>query len=127
MNIDEIYNYFSDLVNGIKPNGKFQLARIYGAYEREMEEIKKNKVIDEKLSSFRKNYYIHRIADEMAIIEYREDIFRDGREIWFAPVYEDRISNTVYDTFEKALIGLLTMKTDNANADEYIFRMLGIQ
>lgn len=124
MEVNEIYNYFSGLVNGVKPNGKFQLARIYGAYEREMEEIQKNKDIDEKLSSSRKNYYIHRITDDMAIIEYREDIFKDGREIWFAPVCEDRISHTVYDAFDKALIGLVTMKTDSGNADEYIFKML---
>lgn len=126
MGINEIYSYFSDLVNGAKSREKVQLARIYGAYEREMEEIKKNKVIDEKLSSSRKNYHIHRISDDMAIVECREDIFKDGREIWFAPVYEDRISNTVYDTFDKALIGLVTMKMDNANADEYIFRMLNM-
>ena len=127
MGIDEIYNYFSDLVNGVKPNGKFQLARIYGAYEREMEEIEKNKVIDERLSSSRRNYHIHRISDDMAIVEYREDIFKDGREIWFAPVYEDRISHILYKTFDESLIGLITMKTDNTRADEYIFKMLDME
>ena len=89
-----------------------------------MKEVKKNKVIDEKVSSTRKNYCIHRISDEMAIVEYREDIFKDGNENWFAPVYNDRISHVLYKTFDESLIGLVTMKTDNTRADEYIFKML---
>lgn len=127
MGIDEIYSYFSDLVNGEKLGRKVQLARIYGAYEREMEENKKNKVIEEKISTTRKNYLIHRISDDMAIIEYQEDIFGDGRERWFAPVHNDRISRILYKAFDESLIGLVTMKGGNTGADEYIFKMLDMQ
>ncbi len=128
MEIEQIFEFFSDLVSGKKPNGKFQLARIYGAYQREQEEIEKNKILDEKLKGGRKRYTIHRISDDMAIVEYHEKIFKDIEvDSWFAPTYQDRISNTVYDSFDKALIALVAFKTDNIRASEYIFKMLDME
>lgn len=128
MEIEQIFEFFNDLVSGKKPNGKFQLARIYGAYEREQEEIEKNKILDEKLKGGRKRYTIHRISDDMAILEYQEKIFKDIEvENWFAPAYQDRISNKVYDSFDKALIALVAFKTDNVQASEYIFKMLDME
>lgn len=127
MDIEQIFEFFSDCVSGKKPNGKFQLARIYGAYEREQERISKNKSIDEQLKDSHKRYSIHRISDDMAIVEYHEKMFGEDSESWFAPALNDRISNNVYDSFDKALIALVAFKTDNIRAAEYIFKMLGMQ
>lgn len=124
MDTEHIFEFFSDCVSGKKPNGKFQLARIYGAYEREQERISKNKPIDEQLKDSHKRYSIHRISDDMAIVEYHEKMFGEDAESWFGPVLYDRISNNVYDTFDKALIALIAFKADNPKASEYIFKML---
>lgn len=117
MDNEQIVKFFSDCISGKKMNGKIQLLRIYGAYEREKEEIEKNKAIDEKLKNERRRYSIHRITDDMAIVEYPD-------ENWFAPTVNDRISNNVYDSFDKALIALVAFRTDNIRAAEYIFKML---
>lgn len=127
MDIEQIFEFFSDCVSGKKPNGKFQLARIYGAYEREQERISKNKLIDEQLKDGHKRYSIHRISDDMAIVECHDRMFKDiDVENWFCPVLNSRISNNVYDSFDKALIALIASKTDNIRATEYIFKILDI-
>lgn len=128
MDNEQIIELFSDCVSGKKPNGKFQLLRIYGAYEREQEKIQKNKPLDERMKGESRRYTIHRISDDMAIVEYHDKIFSDiDVENWFAPAFKDRISNNVYDTFDKALIALVAFKTDNLQVSEYIFKMLDME
>ena len=127
MDTEQIFEFFSDYVSGKKPNGKFQLARIYGACKREQERISKNKTIDEQLKDGHKKYSIHRISDDMAIVEYHEKMFGEDAESWFSPSLNDHISNNVYDSFDKALIALVAFKTDNIRASEYIFKMLDME
>ena len=127
MSNEQIIQIFYDCVSGKKPNGKFQLLRIYGAYEREQQEIQKNKPLDEKLKDNKRGYTIHRISDDMAIVEYHEKMFKDiDVENWFSPVFNDRISSNVYDGFDKALIALVAFKAGDIQASEYIFKMLNI-
>lgn len=127
MDIEQIFEFFSDLVSGKKPNGKIHLARIYGAYEREQEKIEKNKELDEKLRDSRRRYAIHGISDDMAIVQYYEDIFKDGTGEWYCPAHRGDISHNLYDSFDKALIALIASKTDNIQASEYIFKMLDME
>lgn len=126
MDNEQIVEFFSDCISGKKSNGKIQLLRIYSAYEREQQEIQKNKPLDEKLKD-NKRYTIHRISSDMAIVEYHERIFEDiDVENWFSPAFNDRISNVMYDSFDKALIALVAFKTNNIQVSEYIFKMLDI-
>lgn len=127
MDNEQILELFNNLVSGKFVNSKFQLLRIYGAYEREQQEIQKNKVLDERLKDGRRGYTIHRISDDMAIIQYHEDIFNDGITEWYCPSCNDKISHDLYDTFDKALIAAVAMKTDNLKAAEYIFKMLDME
>lgn len=125
MDNEQIIEFFGECVSEKKPNGKFQLLRIYGAYERAQQEIQKNKPLDEKLKDNKRGYTIHRISDDMAIVEYRDRMFNDiDVENWFCPAFNDRISNVVYDSFDKALIALVAFKNDSIQASEYIFKML---
>lgn len=127
--IDQIMEYISELVSGKKPNGKILLARIYGAYERECEAVEKEKSVKNAIGDNRRNYEIHMISDDMYIVEYKEDIFRDGKKNWFAPYCGEprkKLSNTLYKTFDGALIGLICMKMGCENAVPYIFRMLNM-
>lgn len=128
MDNEQIIEFFGDCISGKKPNGKFQLLRIYGAYEREEREFQKNKALDEKLKDNKRGYTIHRISDDMAIVEYHDRMFEDiDVENWFCPAFNDRISNNVYDSFDKALIALVAMKNGDIEASEYIFKMLDMR
>ena len=124
--IDEIREYFSELVSGEKPNGKIQLARIWGAYQREAEKEQKCEEVREKINQRYKNIEIHMIFDSMYIIEYHEDIFNDGTSNWYSPYLEGNLSSDMYDSFDKALIALIAMKTGNTGAVPYICKMLDI-
>lgn len=127
MDNEQIIEFFNDCILGKKPNGKFQLLRIYGAYEREQQEYLKNKLLDEKLKDNKKRYTIHRISDGMTIVEYHDRMFKEiDIENWFCPAYNDCISNNLYDSFDKALIALVAMKNGDIKASEYIFKMLGL-
>lgn len=127
MDNEQILELFNNLVSGKFANSKFQLLRIYGAYEREQQEIQKNKALDKRLKDDKRGYAIHRISDDMAIIQYHEDIFNNGTAEWYCPSYNDKISHDLYDTFDKALIAAVAMKTDNSKATEYIFKMLDME
>lgn len=127
MDNEQILKLFEDCVSGKKPNGKYQLLRIYGAYKREREEIEKNKPLDEQLEKHHRRHTIHRITDNMAIVEYHEKMFKEDVDSWFSPALGDRISGNVYDSFDKALIALVAMKSSDIQASEYIFKMLGME
>ena len=124
--IDEIYEYFSQLVSGEKLNGKVQLARIWGAYQREAERDGKCGKVRMKINRRYKNIEIHMISDDMYIIEYHEDIFKDGTNNWYSPYLEGSLRSDMYDSFDKALIALIAMKTGNTGAVPYICKMLDI-
>ena len=124
--IDEIREYFSELVSGEKPNGKIQIARIWGAYQRESEKEEKREEVRKKINQRYKNIEIHMISDGMYIIEYHEDIFKDGTSNWYSPYLEWNLGSCLYDSFDKALIALVAMKTGNAEAVPYICKMLDI-
>lgn len=126
MENEKIIKLFEDCLSGERPNGKFQLLRIYGAYERERKEMEKDKPLDEQLRKCNRRYTIHRISDNMAIVEYHEKMFDRDIDSWFSPTLGERISCNVYDSFDKALIALVAMKSNDIEASEYIFKMLGM-
>lgn len=124
MENEKIIKLFEDCLSGERSNGKFQLLRIYGAYERERKEMERDKPLDEQLRKRNRRYTIHRISDDMAIVEYHEKMFDLDIDSWFSPALGDRISCNVYGSFDKALIVLVTMKSNDIQASEYIFKML---
>lgn len=124
--IDQIMEYISELVSGKKPNGRIQLARIYSAYERECAEIEKEAKVEKEVAKCRKFYEVHKISDDMYIVEYKEDIFNDGKKNWFSPYYNGHLSNAFYETFDHALVALLCMKNKCSDAAPYIYRILNM-
>lgn len=125
MDASEIMDFFRDCVSGKKVNGQIQLLRIYGSYQREQECILKDKPIADRLKDSKCQYTIHRISDDMAIVEYHDLSFsHSDTKTWFSPVVNDRIDHTVYDSMDKALIGLIAFKKNDQHAAEYIFKML---
>lgn len=123
-NMDKICNYFKELLSEELGN-KIQLARIYGAYEREEEETKKN---NQMLSALgvHKSCVLHKISDDITIIEYPEDFFKDGNK-WYKSAYKDRILPWMHDSFDIALIAAIVYKYNEKNAFDYIVKMLGME
>lgn len=127
MNTNEIFEYFKNLVFDDKLGNKITLARIYGAYEREKENIEKNKVIEEKVRKRKWFHNIHRITDDMAIVEYHGDMCSDRTLIWYEPVYNENLSSYLYKNYDIALIAAISQKNGNIDATEYICKMLDIK
>lgn len=131
--INEFAEYINELVSGKKPNWEMHLGRIYGAYERECDEIKKEAEVEDVIHKRKGliSHKIHKITDEMYIVEYNKDIFNDGKKNWFTPFYntsqEKILKDVVYETFDKALIALICVKNNCEDAAPYIYKMLGME
>ncbi len=119
--IDEIREYFRELVSGEKPNGKIQLARIWGTYQREVEKEEKREEVRNKLNLQHKNADIHIISDGMYIIR-----LNDNGDYSYAPYLGGGSLDEVYYTFDDALIALVAKKNNNIGAVPYICKMLDI-
>ena len=124
--IDEIFEYVKNIVANEKRGGKITLARMYGAYEREMEEFQKEKEVEKHIyEADRKNTILHKIADDMYIVEYKPGKRGGGfdREM-YAPYRDGVLSHEVWSTFDDALLALVAMKTKSESAIPYIAKML---
>ena len=85
--IDNINEFFENLMN--KPNAKFNMLRVYGAYERECEKNKKKREIENKydmksLHTAMKNYVDktgRRITIEYLLIKGLNDTIQSAKEL----------------------------------------------
>lgn len=126
--IDEIFEYIKHLVENEKRCGKITLARMYGAYERELEEIQKEKEVENHIyEADCKKTVLHKISDDMYIVEYKPDKRGGGfdREM-YAPYRDGVLSHEVWPSFDEALLALVAMKTKSESAVLYIAKMLGL-
>lgn len=126
--IDEIFEYIKHLVENETYGGKVTLARMYGSYEREMAEIKKEREVEEHIyEGDRKRTVLHKVSDDMYIVEYKPDKRGGGfKRKMYAPYREGVLSSYVWPSFEEALIALVAIKTKSESAVLYIAKMLGL-
>jgi D-hexose-6-phosphate mutarotase len=121
---DEIKQYFTDLVNNEQVlTNKIKLAQIYGAAKRQFDLLEKEKVIKDDID---RKYYqvieINVINDDFQIAEI---VNKSNNEKWFTMYYQYKSLHEFADTYDKALIGLITQKYQNdTRATEYISNML---
>lgn len=117
---DNINEFFEDLMS--KPNAKFNMLRVYGAYERECEENKRKQEIEDRYKTSRGKAVAHIINDDIAIVEYSEFNMLMG---YFADVNKDT-SNYICPTFEQALLCAVSIKlTGCENATEWMWKLVG--
>lgn len=117
---DNINEFFEDLMS--KPNAKFNMLRVYGAYERECEENKRKQEIEDRYKTSRGKAVAHIINDDIAIVEYSEFNMLMG---YFADVNKDT-SNYIWPTFEQALLCAVSIKlTGCENATEWMWKLVG--
>lgn len=100
--VEEIVEHISDLMN--RPNGKYQLARMYGLARTQQEKYDKEKEIQThlKLSSGERVEEVTFIGEEIAIAEVHSNR-KDGMEKYYHPVVNGKRCFEVADTFDRAL------------------------
>ena len=124
--IDEIFEYVKHLIENEKTGGKITLARMYGAYEREMEEIQKEQEVEGHIyERDRGNVVLHKVSDSMWIVEYKPNKRGAGfdREM-YVPYRDGIFGHEARRSFDEALLACVAMKTKSESAVPYIARML---
>ncbi len=119
-NFDNINEFFEDLMN--KPNAKINMLRVYSAYERECEMVKREREIKEQYRDTRHSYIVHLVNDDIAIVEENEKGEITG---YFAHV-GNRKSSYILPTFEQALLCAVSIKlTGREDATEWMWKLVG--
>ena len=120
--IDNINEFFEGLMN--KPNAKFNMLRVYGAYERECEENKKIQEVEERYRHdySESQYTAHKVSDDIYIVTETTKGVITG---YFAHV-NGKKSDVLWYTFEQALLAAVSFKlTGNFAATEWMWKLVG--
>lgn len=119
---NEIFEAVSELCKDDSLGNKITIARMYSGANRYRE-------ISEKEESFaaksRCKYLkdVIMIGDDSAIIVATNDI--DGIE-YYQPVTEYKVSSYIFSTLDRALIGLICLRTGNDDLYKGIAKMVGV-
>lgn len=117
---DNINEFFEDLMNG--KNAKFNMLRVYGAYERECEENKRKQEIEDKYDWPGCSYVAHIVNDDIAIVE---ELHRGDTKGYYSHVNGEK-KNILWPTFEQALLCAVSIKlTGREDATEWMWKLVG--
>lgn len=98
------------------------MLRVYGAYERECERIKREREIKEQYRYTGCSYIVYLVNDDIAIIEENEKGKITG---YFAHV-NNKKSAWIWPTFEQALLCAVSIKlTGREDATEWMWKLVG--
>ena len=98
------------------------MLRIYGAYKRECEMVKRERKIKEQYRDTGCNYIVHLVNDDIAIVEENE---RGEITGYFAHVGNKK-SSYICPTFEMALLCAVSIKlTGREDATEWMWKLVG--
>lgn len=118
--IDNINEFFEDLMN--KPNAKFNMMRIYGAYKREGEIEKRIDDIREKYKLTSNYCEVYIINEDIAIVELQDC----GRVSGYCAHVNNKKAVYVWNTFEQALLCAVSIKlTGREDATEWMWKLVG--
>lgn len=104
-----------------RPNAKFNMLRVYKAYERECERVKREREIRDsyRIAQDIKNIFI--VNKEIVIVER----LIQQESCYFARVGE-KFSNWGFPTFEQALLCAVSIKlTGREDATEWMWKLVG--
>lgn len=117
---DNINEFFEDLMNG--KNAKFNMLRVYGAYERECEASKEAQTVEEKYKWPGRYYTAHKVNDDIYIVTEMNKGLVTG---YFAHV-NGKKSHYLWPTFEQALLCAVSIKlTSREDATEWMWKLVG--
>lgn len=118
--IDNINEFFEDLMN--RPNAKFNMLHVYGAYKRECERIKKEQEIEKAYKNTADYSNVFIVNDDIAIVE----LHGYGNITGYCAHVNNRIAHYVWNTFEEALLAAVSIKlTGREDATEWMWKLVG--
>lgn len=108
--VEKIVEYVQELLT-TAPNGKYQLARIFGMAQREEDLAEKEKKFVQMLSLSNRERVVETviIQENMAIVEIKAN-WNGQKETYFRPAVKGRRSTEVHATFDRALFYALGLK-----------------
>lgn len=119
-NFDNINEFFEDLMS--KPNAKFNMLRVYGAYERECEENKRKQEIEDEFKIAGYHYIANIINDSIAIVEEQ----KRGKTTGYSAYVDNVAGYHRWPTFEQALLCAVSIKlTGSEDATEWMWKLVG--
>lgn len=119
-NFDNINEFFENLMNS--KNAKFNMLRVYGAYERECEENKRKQEIEDKYDWPGCHHEVYLISDDIAILEQQWH----GKVKGYLAHVDNKKSNYILPTFEMALLCAVSIKlTGREDATEWMWKLVG--
>lgn len=119
--VDEIFNKVSKMVYGEIPNGKFQIARMYGAFEREQEKVK----IHDKYRDYC-NMIIQDIIDitdnsAILIVKRKTDL---SDTVYYHPMILSCKQTILCETLDEAMIALVCIRNNCLDAFGWINKLM---
>ena len=118
--IDNINEFFENLMN--RPNAKFNMLRVYGAYERECEENKRKQEIEDKFKIAGYYCVANIINDNITIVEEQ----KMGKITGYFAYVDNMASYRRWPTFEQALLCAVSIKlTGREDATEWMWKLVG--
>lgn len=119
--VDEIFDKVSKMVNGEVPNAKLQIARMYGAFEREQEKVKIHNKYRDYCTMIIQD--IIDITDNSAIlIVKRKGDLSDT--IYYQPMILNNSQTILCKTLDDAMIALVCIRNNCLDAVEWINKLI---
>ncbi|WCF11502.1 hypothetical protein NDS46_31590 (plasmid) [Paenibacillus thiaminolyticus] len=108
--VKEIEEYFQNLLTNA-PNGKYQLARIYGMAKRENDQIQEKRTLEDTLKLSQGGYIVETtvVSETIAIVEIELNS-REKKETTFYPIVNGKLCYECADSFDRALVIALSEK-----------------
>lgn len=120
--IDEIFDKVSKMVSGEIPNGKFQIARMYGAFEREQEQCEIIDKFRERVSKMILDDIILISENEAICIIHRKDDMTCTKK--YQPVILSNYQNLICETLDEAMIVLICMRNNCVEAAKFMMKLV---
>jgi hypothetical protein len=124
--LNEVWKESVETEHVIKKNMPMRLYNMAKeTYERDQFD---EKVIDKMYESDRRKVQkIYKIDDNSAIVETFEKLFGEKEKLWYRVYLNGHVDSTVTTSFDNALIRLVALKHNCAEATGWISKMLDIK
>jgi hypothetical protein len=128
MTLDELNEYWKECYETDNMIKKRMPMRLYVMAKETYTWEEKEKAIIEKIYEPDRRFVkkVTLIDDNSAIIESFEKIFGDEEKTWYRVYCNGKISNTVTEKFDMALLRLVALKSNNEEATGWMAKLIDL-
>lgn len=121
MDTNEIFDKVKLMTDNDNLGNKVQIARMYGAFEREQAKVKNHEKYRDHCSMIVQDI-IDITEDSAILIVKRKGDLSDT--VYYQPMVISNGTNIIYETLDEAMIGLVCIKNDCLDAVPYINKLI---